>query len=139
MALNYIAPGLPFLYSGVEYDLNKRLLFFEKDSFPRVAGETFNLLKKLGKLKRTNPALDAGKEAGKFSTIKTSLEDKVLAFERSKEGDTIVFIANMSRDHIGFTSEYQGIFKRYQDNKPKILMNSYEYRMRPWEFWILIK
>ena len=26
-----MSPGLPFLYGGVEYDLNKRLLFFEKD------------------------------------------------------------------------------------------------------------
>ena len=139
MALNYAAPGLPFLYSGVEYDLNKRLLFFEKDSFPRVAGETFQLLKQLGELKRTHPALNAGAEAGKFTPIATSLEDKVLAFERSKAGDTIVFIANMSKDHIGFTSPYNGEFKRFFDEKPKRLSFSYEYRMKPWEFWILKK
>ena len=125
MALNYLAPGLPFLYSGVEYDLNKRLLFFEKDSFPRVAGETFQLLKQLGELKQTHPSLNAGKEAGKLTQIDTSLGDKVLA--------------NLSKDHIGFTSPYNGCFKRYQDNKSKRLSYSYEYRMKPWEFWILKK
>ena len=55
MALNYTAPGLPFLYSGVEYDLDKRLLFFEKDSFPRKAGKTYQLLKQLGELKVNHP------------------------------------------------------------------------------------
>ena len=139
MALNYMSAGLPFLYSGVEYDLNKRLLFFEKDSFPRVAGETYQLLKQLGELKQNHPSLNAGKEAGKFNQIETSLGEKVLAFERSKAGDTIVFMANLSKEHIGFTSPYNGYFKRYQDNKPKRLSYSYEYRMKPWEFWILKK
>ena len=137
MALNYISPGLPFLYSGVEYDLNKRLLFFEKDSFPKVKGETYNLLKKLGELKNTRPALHSGIEAGKYTSINTSLLDKVLAFERSKEGDTIVFIGNMSGEHIGFRSPYNSKLKRYEDDKLKILSSSYEYRMKPWEFWIL--
>ena len=139
MALNYVAPGMPFLYSGVEYDLNKRLLFFEKDSFPRVAGDTYQLLKKLGDLKTTHAALNAGSEAGAFTPITTSLEEKVLAFERTKLGDTIVFIANMSKDHIGFTSPYNGMFKRFEDNRSKRLSSSYEYRMKPWEFWILKK
>ena len=96
-------------------------------------------MKQLGELKRTHPALNAGAEAGKFTPIATSLEDKVLAFERSKAGDTIVFIANMSKDHIGFTSPYNGEFKRFFDEKPKRLSFSYEYRMKPWEFWILKK
>ena len=139
IALNYISPGLPFLYSGVEYDLNKRLLFFEKDSFPKVKGETYDLLKKLGELKNSHPALHSGREAGKYTPIKTSLLDKVLAFERSKEGDTIVFIGNMSGEHIGFRSKYNGTFKRYKDEKFKRLSYSYEYRMKPWEFWILKK
>lgn len=139
MALNYMAPGLPFLYSGVEYDLNKRLLFFEKDSFPRVAGDTYQLLKQLGELKQRHPSLNAGIDGGKYSPIETSLNEKVLAFERTKAGDTIVFMANMSKDHIGFTSPYNGYFKRYQDNKSKRLSYSYEYRMKPWEFWILKK
>ena len=139
MALNYMSPGLPFLYSGVEYDLNKRLLFFEKDSFPRVAGETYQLLKQLGELKQNHPSLNAGKEAGEYNQIETSLGEKVLAFERTKAGDTIVFMTNLSKEHIGFTSPYNGYFKRYQDNKPKRLSYSYEYRMKPWEFWILKK
>ena len=139
MALNYMAPGLPFLYSGVEYDLDKRLLFFEKDSFPRIKGDTYHLLKQLGELKQQHPALHAGEEAGTYDKITTSLPEKVLAFERTKAGDTLVFIANLSDQHIGYTSPYNGMFKRFQDEKPKRLSYSYEYRMKPWEFWILKK
>jgi alpha-amylase len=139
MALNYMAPGLPFLYSGVEYDLNKRLLFFEKDSFPKIKGDTYHLLKQLGELKQQHPALHAGKEKGSYQEISTSSPHKVLAFKRAKAGDTLVYIANLSDQHIGFTSPYNGMFKRFQDNKPKRLSSSYEYRMKPWEFWILKK
>ena len=74
---------------------------------------------------------------GKYTPIKTSLLEKVLAFERTKEGDTIVFIGNMSGEHIGFSSPYNGTFKRFKDEKTKRLSYSYEYRMKPWEFWIL--
>ena len=139
MASNYLLPGMPFIYGGIEYDLDKRLLFFEKDSFPKVAGTTYQLLKKLGNLKQTHPSLNSGKDAGLFNTIQTSLNENILAFERVKKGDTVVFIANMSKDHIGFTSPYNGQFKRFQDGKIKQLSYSYEYRMRPWEFWILTK
>jgi|TARA_B110000240_G_scaffold198235_1_gene257553 alpha-amylase len=139
MASNYLLPGLPLLYSGVEYDLDKRLLFFEKDSFPKLAGETYKLLKKLGDLKKNHPSLNSGKVPGSFNIIQTSLREKVLAFERVKKSDTIVFIANLSKDHIGFTSIYNGQFKRFQDEKIKKLSFSYEYRMQPWEFWILTK
>ena len=41
-------------------------------------------------------------------------------------------------DFKGVNPEY-GRFKRYQDNKSKRLSFSYEYRMKPWEFWILKK
>ena len=48
MALNYTTPGMPLIYSGQEYDLNKRLRFFEKDSFPKNTGKTMELLLQLG-------------------------------------------------------------------------------------------
>ena len=42
MALSYMTSGMPLIYSGQEYDLDKRLLFFEKDSFPKKPGKTLN-------------------------------------------------------------------------------------------------
>ena len=60
MALHFATPGIPLIYSGQEYDLDKRLRFFEKDSFPKAKGKTLELLKQLGQLKNTHPALASG-------------------------------------------------------------------------------
>ena len=139
MAMNFTLPGMPLIYSGQEYDLNKRLRFFEKDSFPKVVGKTMELLQQLGALKNNHRALAAGTSAGSYKRINTTRDNQILAFEREKEGDTLVVVANLSKDYAQFTMPYAGSFKRYQDFKSKLLSPSYQYDMRPWEFWILIK
>ena len=139
MAMNYTLPGMHLIYSGQEYDLNKRLLFFEKDSFPKTAGKTMKLLQQLGALKNNHPALESGSKGGSFQRLPTSKDQQVFAFERVKDGDTLVVIANLSKDYAQFTMPYEGSFKRYQDFKSKRLSSSYQYDMKPWEFWILVK
>jgi len=138
-ALNYISPGMPLIYSGQEYDLDKRLLFFEKDSFPKVSGETLEFLKKMGKLKNGHLALKAGLGYDKLYYIETDVKEKILAFERSNEGDTIVFIANLNSNYSQFRMYYDGKFKHFSHGGTKILSRTYEYVMKPWEFWILTK
>ena len=137
MALNYTIPGMPLVYSGQEYDLNKRLHFFEKDSFPKVSGNTMEFLQQLGALKNNHKALTSGLSGGSFKRLLNSKNDQILAFERERDGDTIVFIANLSKDYAQFTLPYEGNFKRFQDFKNKRLSSSYQYDMKPWEFWIL--
>jgi len=137
MALNYTIPGMPLVYSGQEYDLNKRLHFFEKDSFPKVSGKTMEFLQQLGALKNNHKALTSGLFGGSFKRLLNSKNDQILAFERERDGDTIVFIANLSKDYAQFTLPYEGNFKRFQDFKNKRLSSSYQYDMKPWEFWIL--
>ena len=139
MAMNFTLPGMPLIYSGQEYDLNKRLRFFEKDSFPKVVGKTMELLQQLGALKNNHRALAAGTSAGSYKRINTTRDNQILAFEREKEGDTLVVVANLSKDYAQFSMPYAGSFKRYQDFKSKLLSPSYQYDMKPWEFWILIK
>ena len=139
MAMNFTLPGMPLIYSGQEYDLNKRLLFFEKDSFPKLEGKTMILLKQLGALKNKNKALATGSLGGSYERINTTKNNQILAFERGRNGDTLVVVANLSKDYAQFTMSYDGNFKRYQDFKAKRLSSTYEYVMKPWEFWILIK
>ena len=138
-ALSYLSPGMPLIYSGQEYDLDKRLLFFEKDSFPKVSGATIDFLKKMGDLKNNHPALKASLGYEKLSYIETNAEDKILAFERRNKGDTIVFIANFSSNHSQFRMNYDSNFKSFPKGTEKTLSSTYEYVMKPWEFWILMK
>lgn len=94
--LSYILPGMPLIYSGQEYDLNYRLKFFEKDSIPKAKGKTFALLQKLGKLKNTHSALNGGKEKATFEVLKST--DEVFILKRSKGDQTLLFIANFSKN-----------------------------------------
>ena len=139
MALNYTIPGMPLIYSGQEYDLNKRLLFFEKDSFPKTKGKTMDLLQQLGALKNNHSALESGADGGSFNMLTTSKPQQIFTFERGKNGDTLVVLANLSKEYAQFTMPYDGEFKRFTDFKSKRLSSPYEYVMKPWEFWILIK
>ena len=139
IAMNFTIPGMPLIYSGQEYDLNKRLKFFEKDSFPKKRGKTMDLLQQLGALKNNHLALESGIEGGSFKRLSTSKDYQVFAFERSKGMDTLLVVANLSKEYAQFNMSYDGNFKRFQDFKIKKLSSSYEYVMKPWEFWILIK
>ncbi|MDG1022751.1 MAG: alpha-amylase family glycosyl hydrolase [Flavobacteriaceae bacterium] len=138
-ALNYTTPGIPLIYSGQEYDLNKRLHFFEKDSFPKVKGKTMELLQQLGALKNNHKALSSGGKGGSYRKLQTSNAKQIYAFERGKDGDTLVVIANLSKDYAQFTMPLDGMYDRYQDYRPKRLSSSYQYDLKPWEFWILIQ
>ena len=143
-AFTYIFPGMPLLYSGQEYDLNKRLLFFEKDDFIKKRGQTMKFLQKLGNLKNTNDALTAGTGRAAYQSL-TGLvnmnhgkENQIFAFKRTGQKNTVILIANMSKNYAQFSMNFNGNFKNFSDGKFKKLSDSYEYVMKPWEYWILL-
>ncbi|GAA4272610.1 alpha-amylase family glycosyl hydrolase [Aquimarina gracilis] len=138
-ALSYVAPGMPLIYSGQEYDMDKRLLFFEKDTIIKKKGKFFPLYEKLGKLKNTNPALNGGKNAASYTRIKTSDDAKILAFKREKEGNKVVFIANMTKEAVKASIEYQGKFKDYLSETEVELKVGEVHSLGAWEYKILIQ
>jgi len=138
LALTYVIPGIPLIYSGQEYDLDHRLLFFEKDSIPKSKGKVWPVLEKLGKLKNTSKALNGGKNAAGYIRLKTSSDEKVLAFEREKHGEKLVYIANMSKEPVSFTLDMQGNFEDYMNSKPIDLKFDQEMNFKPWEYKILL-
>lgn len=138
-ALTYLAPGMPLMYSGQEYDMNKRLLFFEKDTIIKKHGKFFPLYEKLGILKNTNPALHGGKNAASYTRIKTSDDTNVLAFIREKEDHKVVFIANMTKQPITFTLTYEGKFTNYLSGETIEIVSGAAYQFTPWQYLILIE
>ncbi|EDP71285.1 alpha amylase, catalytic region [Flavobacteriales bacterium ALC-1] len=131
-ALSYVAPGMPLIYSGQEYDLDHRLKFFEKDSFPKIKGESWKLLEKLGQLKSSNAALNGGKNAATYKQLDS--EKDILMFERSKGEDTIIFIGNISNTSKlipipeGYFEDGLSSIRIKYANKP-IKLNSWEYKI----------
>lgn len=138
LALSYTLPGMPLIYSGQEYDMDKRLLFFEKDSIPTTKGKVWPLLEKLGKLKNENLALNGGAEAATYVDIKTSAEDKILAFKREKGGKELYFIANMSAEPVKFTLDVQGEFQDFMNEKATTLEKDAKLEFQAWEYRILL-
>ncbi|WP_299885133.1 alpha-amylase family glycosyl hydrolase [uncultured Lacinutrix sp.] len=136
-ALIYAAPGMPLIYSGQEYDLAHRLLFFEKDEIPHAKGNMWAVLEKLGKLKNTNIALHGGKNAASYSRLDTKNEN-VLAFERSKKNSSLIYVANFSNEEEIVLPFFNGTFLDYMANT-KIETGKESMILKPWEYKILIK
>ncbi len=137
LALSYTLPGMPLIYSGQEYDMDHRLLFFEKDSIPKTKGKVWPVLVKLGKLKNTNTGLAGGKEAAEYARLTTSANDKILAFSRGGESK-VIYIANLSKEPVNFNIELEGKFQDYMSSEALELKKNMEMNFKPWEYKILI-
>lgn len=138
LALSYCAPGMPLIYSGQEYDMDKRLLFFEKDTINKTKGNVWPLLEKLGALKNTNKALNGGKKPASYTRIKTSNDESILMFTREKDGEAITYMANLSKDKVKFTSEKKGESIDYLSSEKIEFLKGESIILAPWEFKILI-
>ncbi len=136
-ALTYTAPGIPLIYSGQEYNMHKRLKFFEKDTIDRNDEKFFNLYKKLGKLKNTCVAMNGGKNAAEYIRIKTSEDKNILAFQREKDKKKIWFIANLNKNPTEFTISLTGDFKNAFTGKEIKLAKDNILKFAPWEYLIL--
>jgi 1,4-alpha-glucan branching enzyme len=137
-ALTYIIPGMPLIYNGQEYDLKKRLKFFEKDTIPHTIGKMMNVYQKLGKLKVDNPALDGGKTPASYKRISTSDDLHILAFEREKKRKKVIFVGNLSRNSRTFSMPLQGNYFEYLTGSKETFSEDQKITLKPWEYKILI-
>jgi glycosidase len=136
-ALTYLMPGMPLIYSGNEYGLDKSLKFFEKDSFPKVKGKDWNLRAKLGQLKSQNKALNGGKNKATYTRIKSSNDNQILAFERVKEGKKVIYLANLSPKLVEVKIPLKGVFTNYITGEKLILDDTKTQYLKPWQYFIL--
>ncbi|NEV94159.1 alpha-amylase [Psychroflexus sp. YR1-1] len=138
LAFTYALPGMPLIYSGQEYGMNKRLKFFEKDSIPKTKGEFWEVHVKLGELKNNNEALDGAKKAASYQRLSTTKDLAILAFERSKHEDRLIFIANFTNKAQEFQTDFSGNYKDYMTSEPFELKTDQILNFKPWEYKILL-
>lgn len=138
LALSYCAPGMPLIYSGQEYDMNKRLLFFEKDTIPKIKGKVWPLMVKLGELKNKNKALNGGKNAASYKRLKSSDDKNILIFSREKDGDKLTFMANLSNKEVTFTTEKEGASVDFFTKEKLVFSKEKSLTFKPWQYKILI-
>jgi hypothetical protein len=129
---------MPLVYSGDEYGLDKSLKFFEKDSIPKTKGKQWEWRVKLGKLKNENSALNGGKNPASYTRISTSDDIRILAFERAKEGQKVVYLGNLSKDTAVFSAAFEGKYTDYMTGEKESFSKNQKINFKPWEYKILI-
>ncbi len=138
-ALSYVAPGMPLIYSGQEYDMDKRLKFFEKDTIQKNSHKFFEVYQKLGALKNSHPALHSGKDPASYTRLKTSDDSSVLAFERKKGEERIVFVANLSKEIAKVKVDFEGKFVNYMKQDVISFSKETDHTIKPWGFAIFVE
>jgi glycosidase len=88
-------PDMPLIYGGQEAGLDKRIEFFEKDPIQWKDYQYAPFYTGLLKLKHDNPALWNGQYGGQVQVLETG-NDKVFAFRRAKDHDTVTVTVNLS-------------------------------------------
>lgn len=130
LALMYCLPGIPMIYNGQEIcDVRSHsnpgrgdccIDWTRKDS--PVAQKRRALLKRLGDLRRTNPAFDAPYVPVKW--LEVGDPERIIAFERKdRRGNGICFIGNLSGKKVE-------VEKRGGDGELRKMV------LAPWEFKI---
>ena len=137
-ALTYIMPGMPLIYNGQEYDLNKKLPLYEKDTIPHTVGNMMAIYEKLGKLKKENEALNGGKNPACYTRLLTSNDTEILAFGREKNGKKVIFICNLSKVKQSFTVPTEGLFTDYMSGTKIEITKNQKLNFSSWEYKILI-
>ena len=131
-ALTYFLPGIPLIYNGQEYGLDKRLAFFEKDFIPKKESDFFDFYKKLNKIKKENNLLNIDPKI-KFEVIETN-NNNLVCFKRSIGGESIYFIANLSEKK----QEVQtGVKKKLRSLNKQVEVSLENKVLEPWEFHFL--
>jgi glycosidase len=137
--LSFTVPGMPLVYSGQEAGLNKRLEFFEKDQIDWNGDPSMTeLYSRLIDLKQNNKALWNGLAGGEVKFLETSSPEKLLAFKRETDGNSVIVIMNLSAENLEGT--VQGLSENeYTDyftgNKIKV-GNNLNISLNPWDYWV---
>ncbi len=140
--LTFTIPGMPLIYSGQESALEKRLNFFEKDTIEWKDFPLEKFYSTLCSLKKNNLALLNGTSGGEMLKIKTTNDNAIYAFARKKDANEVLVILNLSKKEqdfslieIFFTGEFQDAFS----NEKMIIEKNQKFKMKAWEYLILVK
>ncbi len=116
--------GVPLIYNGQELPLKtKRLEFFTKDPIPwNGTYELHDFYKTLLNLKSSNPTLRGGDPEAKTIALRTSADDKVMAYLRKNGKDEVLTVLNMSKEAVTFQitdDKVAGVYKDIFENKTR--------------------
>ncbi|MDW3211304.1 MAG: alpha-amylase family glycosyl hydrolase [Reichenbachiella sp.] len=137
----FTAYGFPMIYSGQEVGLDKRLLFFEKDTINWEDPKNLTpFYQQLVQLKKDNEALWNGGYGGTPQRINN--DEWIYAFSREKNGNQVIGLINMSGEKQTFNLTDETASGTYSDTFTKVsytLAKDQPIEMEPWQYLIFEK
>ena len=130
--------GMPLLYEGQEAGNTKALDFFDRDPIVWKDHKFRELYTKLFHLKQTNHALWNGLYGGQPELIKTSDSKNIFAFSRSKDGDQIIAIFNLSSTPRHFSSTDPVFIGKFTDPLTGQAASAPQ-ELQAWEYRLLVR
>jgi glycosidase len=131
--------GMPLIYNGQETSLDRRLLFFEKDSISWDKMDLVDFYTKLNTLFHENQALWNGQYGAKPQLISEVSEKDVLVFSREKNGDKVLVIINLSNKTKSFkctSNVLKGKYTELFSGKTVKLKSSLSMELKPWSYTV---
>ena len=142
LVLSNVIKGMPLIYSGQEAGNHKALAFFERDPIEWKDHKFRGLYTKLFQLKKTNKALWNGLAGGELVRVHTSNDRAVFAFTRSKDGNEVVGIFNLTNKAQAVTitdPSMQGSFNDPIAGTGVVLPARLKLKLMPWEYRVYAK
>jgi len=139
--LTYTLPGMPMIYSGQEAAFNERLEFFEKDTIDWGDYALEGFYRDLAKLRKDNPALWSGESGGCMERLSTSSDTTIFAFQRRKDNNVVIVIANLSAQPAVFSTRFKNDDMELTEwplGMPYEYHRKEMFSLKPWEYRIFV-
>ena len=139
--LTFTIEGIPLLYSGQEAGLNKRLLFFEKDTINWSNLEMQKYYQSLISLKKSNEALWNGTAGAPMVFVETSAPEQVLAFTREKDKNQVLAVFNLSAQPVEVTIQLPqaGDYTEYFSGQTTTLEKGSTIKLDKWGYQVFVR
>ena len=140
--LSTTLPGMLLLYNGQEAGLNKSLAFFEKDEINWGNYPLQGFYTSLLKLKTDNKALWNGNYGGKYNKMLTDKTNSIIAFNRKKENNNVIVIANLSKEALETVVDFKGNEGNYTEwftSEKSTLKGKITIKLKAWEYKVYVK
>jgi len=139
--LTFTLEGIPLLYSGQEAGLNKRLLFFEKDTINWSNLEMQKYYQSLISLKKSNEALWNGTAGAPMVFVETSAPQNVLAFTREKDKNQVLAVFNLSAQPVEVTIQMPqaGDYTEYFSGQTTTLEKGSTIKLDKWGYQVFVR
>lgn len=129
----YTVPGMPLIYTGQEYGMNKRLRFFDKDTVTvNPAAPQIALYTQLNAFRKANEALRTNEIGAKMERVTTTAAN-VFACLRQTENNTVAGLFNFSADTVVVNDVLFPVGEYTTPCGEKVLVEEAQtYTLAPW-------